>query len=197
VARTVLRRCAGYLGSGEELVLRAVVLDMFPQTGGVGVALVAARHRALVGLRGQMRALVLGAVAGVGEGLPAAAAAHVRPLARVRTLVDLQVLQPTERLAAAGERAAVRALAGVHAHVDEQLVARVEGPVLARARRPEAREVVAASLVHVRALDMARQLGAVVEHGAAVHPAAHPRLCLLGRHWTGALPWLRLGWRTG
>jgi len=87
-----------------------VVLDVLPQARGVSVALVAARHRTLVRLRGEVGALVLGAVAGVGERLAAAPATHVRPLPRVRALVDLQVLEPGERLAAPGERAAVGAL---------------------------------------------------------------------------------------
>jgi len=52
-----------------------------------------------------VRALVLGPVAGVAEGLEAAGPvlAGVRLLARVAAQVDLQVLQPGERLGAALE----------------------------------------------------------------------------------------------
>lgn len=70
-------------------------------------------------------------------------------------------------------RALVGLLPGVNSHVDEQLVARVEGLLPARAPRPVAGEVLAFALVHVELLDVLHQFFPLAVEGAvAVHPAA-------------------------
>lgn len=67
----------------------------------------------------------------------------------MRPLVDLEVLGPGEHLAAAGERAGERFLAGVHPDVIDELVLGLEGPAVTRASLPEARVRGALRSAHV------------------------------------------------
>ena len=68
--------------------------------------------------------------------------------------------------------AAIGLLARVDAHVYEQLVARVEGPMASRAAGPEAGKVLGAALVDVTAFDVLHQLLLTVEDAFTVDPAA-------------------------
>lgn len=71
----------------------------------------------------------------------------------------------------ATHHALVGLLPGVDPHVDEQLVAGVEGLVAPYASRPEAREVFALPLVDVDLLNVPHQLLLLLVGGAAVYPA--------------------------
>lgn len=68
--------------------------------------------------------------------------------------------------------ALVGLLARVYPHVDEQLVAGIEGLVAAHAAGPEAGEVFAFALVDVALLDVPHQLLLLLVGCATVHPAA-------------------------
>lgn len=61
----------------------------------------------------------------------------------------------------------------VDSHVNEQLVAGVEGLVAANAAGPEAREVLAFALVDVDLLNVPHKLLLLLVCGAAVYPATH------------------------
>ena len=63
-------------------------------------------------------------------------------------------------------------LTRVHPHVDEQLVAGVEGLVATHAACPEAGEVLALALVYVALLDVPHQLLLLLVGCTAVHPTA-------------------------
>lgn len=58
----------------------------------------------------------------------------------------------------------------MHAHVDEKLVACVEGAAVALAAGPVAREVLALALVYVRLLDVTHQLVLLSELETALVP---------------------------
>lgn len=74
--------------------------------------------------------------------------------------------------------ALVGLLTRVYPHVDEQLVAGIEGLVAAHAASPEASEVFAFALIDVALLDVPHQLLLLLVGCATVHPAA----CLLPGH---------------
>lgn len=63
-------------------------------------------------------------------------------------------------------------LTRVHPHVDEQLVAGIEGLVAAHAACPEAGEVLALALVNVALLDVPHQLLLLLVGCTAIHPTA-------------------------
>merc|ERR1719351_54992 len=99
-------------------------LHVLPQRARVRVTLCAswclAHVRFLIGMGS---VLVLRPVAGVAEGFRASwELTHVRLLSGVRSQVGLQVLQTTVRLPAALERALVRLLPSVPAHVNDEHV---------------------------------------------------------------------------
>jgi len=64
----------------------------------------------------------------------------------------------------------------VNAHVNEELVAHIEGLVAALTRGPVAGEVLALALVNVRFLKVANQLILLLEHLVTVNPATDVRL---------------------
>ena len=84
------------------LLPELVSFSVLPQRAGICVPLVAAWMQTGVGLLVKVRLLVLGTVGRVGERL-VAVLAHVRLLPRVGAQVDLEVLEPRERLRAARE----------------------------------------------------------------------------------------------
>lgn len=116
---------------------------------------------------------MFGSVAGVAEGLHAAAKlTNIRLFTRVTPQVDLQVLQSRKSLTAAFKHAAVGLLSRVDPHVDEQFVAGVEGLAAANAAGPKTSEVISLPLVHVNFLNVPYQLVFLHVRSLTVHPLA-------------------------
>lgn len=67
----------------------------------------------------------------------------------------------------------VRLLSGVDSHVNEQLVAGIEGLVAANAAGPETGEVLSFALVNVDLLNMPHKLLLLLVRSTAVNPATH------------------------
>lgn len=67
----------------------------------------------------------------------------------------------------------VRFLSGVHSHVNEQLVASVEGLVAPNAASPETGEVLTFALVNVDLFNVPHKLLLLLVRSAAVNPATH------------------------
>lgn len=117
-------------------------LHVFPQGAGVCVGLVA--QFAQVRFVGRVDVHVLLAVTAVGKtAITSVELTHERLFSCMRSLVYLEVLGAREHLATPGEGAGEGLLAGVHAHVVDQLVFGLEGLAVARAVLPPAHVLLA------------------------------------------------------